>query len=320
MPRVLIVKTSSMGDVVHALPAVSDLIRARPGVQVDWLVEQSFADIPRRHAGVQRVIPLQWRKWRKSLRDPATRQAMAECKRSLNLYRYDAIIDLQGLFKSVLFAHQARGVRHGYDWQSAREPLASLLYNKRHRVPRQMQAVDRCRMLMAKAMKYPAPKGPPVFGLRPETQAWRPTAGGAPFAVLIPCASRPEKLWPQDRWVAVGQRLRAQGLEVAVFWGSPPEKELAEQIARAIGGHVPPFLSVGQVIDTLAQATLVVGLDTGMTHIAGACDRPTLGLYCDHDPGLAGVTGAGPVVSLGGKGQVPELQRVLDVITPWMTT
>jgi heptosyltransferase I len=315
MKRVLIVKTSSMGDVVHALPAVSDLARAVPGVQIDWLVEKAFADIPTRHAHVQRVIPMQWRKWRKSLRDDITQDAIKACRQALSAYRYDAIIDLQGLLKSALFAYQARGTRHGYGWRSAREPLASLSYHRRHAVPRQLQAVERCRRLMANAMAYALPNTPPDFGLHGQTPAWRPSP--SPFAVLVPCASRPEKSWPHAHWVAVAQHLRSKGLQVAVLWGSPAEEALAQTIADACEGFVPPFLTVGQVLDTMAQATCVVGLDTGMTHIAGACGRPTLGLYCDHDPGLAGVTGAGPVSSLGGKGLVPALSDVLNVVNTW---
>lgn len=315
MKRVLIVKTSSMGDVVHALPAVTDLAKAIAGVQVDWLVEKAFADIPGRHPHVQRVIPIQWRKWRKSLRDEATQQAIQACRQALQAHRYDAVIDLQGLVKSALFAYQAQGDRHGYGWGSAREPLATLSYKHRHAVPRQLQAVDRCRRLMAQAMNYALPSTAPEFGLHGQDKAWRPS--DAPFAVLVPCASRPEKRWPQDHWVTVAKHLRAKGLQVAVLWGSPEEEALAQTIAAACEGFVPPFLTVGQVVDTMAQAACVVGLDTGMTHIAGACGRPTLGLYCDHAPGLAGITGAGPVSSLGGKGQVPALQDVLNVVNAW---
>jgi heptosyltransferase-1 len=316
MRRVLIVKTSSMGDVVHALPAISDLARALPDTQVDWLVEQSFSSIPARHGHVHRVIPLQWRKWRKSLRDGATQQALRQCRDALRQKPYDVVLDLQGLVKSAAFACVAKGPRYGYDWSSAREPLASLFYGHRFAVSRQLHAVDRCRQLTAQALGYELPATAPDFGLVPEPGAWSPS--GQPFAVLVPCASRPEKLWPEADWIAVGQRLREQGLEVAVFWGGPQEQERAQRIALACGGHVPPFLTVAQVIDTMAQAQLIVGLDTGMTHIAAATGRPTLGLYCDHEPGLAGVTGSGPVKSLGGRGQVPPLKDVLKVVNTWM--
>lgn len=317
MRRVLIVKTSSMGDVVHALPALTDMHRAVPGLTVDWLVEKSFAAIPAQHAGVARVIELQWRKWRKSLRAPATRQALGAWRAAMREHRYDLIIDMQGLVKSAAFACAAHGPRAGYAWHSAREPLASLFYQRRATVPRQLHAVERCRRLAAQLLGYVLPDTPPDFGLAPTADAWLPVAG-RPFAVLVPCASRPEKLWPMDDWVAVGQALRQRGLDVAVLWGSPEEQARAQAISERVGGAVPPFLTVAQVIATLSRAQLVVGLDTGMTHIAAATGRPTIGLYCDHEPGLAGVTGPGRVASLGGKGQVPPRAAVLALLNDWL--
>lgn len=307
--RVLIVKTSSMGDVVHALPAVSDMAQAIPGIQIDWLVEKSFAAMPSQHRAVDRVITLQWRKWRKTLRAPETKQALTQWRQEMRQQRYDLIIDMQGLVKSALFTCFAQGPRAGYDWRSIREPLASLFYGRKARVSRQLHAVDRCRQLAALLLNYPLPATPPDFGLVTQANAWKP--GEAPYAVLIPCASRPEKLWPQSDWVSVAQHLRQQGMDIAVMWGSPQEEQRAQAIAQACGGHVPPFLTVAQAGDTLAGARVVVGLDTGMTHLAAAHGRNTLGIYCDHEPGLAGVTGSGKVVSLGGKGQVPSLTDVL---------
>ena len=311
--RVLIIKTSSMGDVVHALPAISDMAHAIPGIQIDWLVEKSFAAMPQQHRAVQRVITLQWRKWRKSLRTPETQAAIRGWRAEMSQHRYDLIIDLQGLLKSAAFACFAQGPRAGYDWHSIREPLASLFYSRKGHVARNLHAVDRCRQLVAQVLSYPLPSTPPDFGLQASPDAWRP-AGSRPYAALIPCASRPEKLWPQQDWIDIGQQLRAQGMDVAVMWGSPDEEQRAKTIAQAIDGAVPPFLTVAQVGDTLAHASIVIGLDTGMTHLAAAHGRPTLGIYCDHEPGLAGVTGPGQVISLGGKGQVPSLAAVTQAL------
>lgn len=311
--RVLIIKTSSMGDVVHALPAISDMARAIPGIQIDWLVEKSFAAMPQQHRAVQRVITLQWRKWRKSLRTPDTQAAIRSWRAEMGQHHYDLIIDLQGLLKSAAFACFAQGPRAGYDWHSIREPLASLFYSRKGHVARNLHAVDRCRQLVAQVLNYPLPTTPPDFGLQASPDAWRP-AGSRPYAALIPCASRPEKLWPQQDWIDIGQQLRAKGMDVAVMWGSPDEEQRAQDIAQDIDGAVPPFLTVAQVGDTLAHASLVIGLDTGMTHLAAAHGRPTLGIYCDHEPGLAGVTGPGQVISLGGKGQVPSLAAVTQAL------
>jgi len=311
--RVLIIKTSSMGDVVHALPAISDMAHAIPGIQIDWLVEKSFAAMPQQHRAVQRVITLQWRKWRKSLRSPETQAAIRNWRAEMRQHRYDLIIDLQGLLKSATFACFAQGPRAGYDWHSIREPLASLFYGRKGHVARDLHAVDRCRQLASQLLGYPLPHTAPDFGLQACADAWRPTST-CPYAALIPCASRPEKLWPQQDWIAIGQQLRQQGLDVAVMWGSPEEEQRAKEIAQAVQGAVPPFLTVAQVGDTLAHASLVIGLDTGMTHLAAAHGRPTLGIYCDHEPGLAGVTGPGQVISLGGKGQVPSLEDVMQAM------
>jgi heptosyltransferase-1 len=306
--RVLIVKTSSMGDVVHALPALSDLLRAHPGLEVDWLVEAPFAAIPRLHPGVRRVLPLSWRKWRKSLWKADTRAAIAGLRRELQRDDYDLVLDLQGLLKSVLWGRQARGPLVGYDRQSIREPAAAWFYRRGARVARDLQAVERCRRLAAAHGGYPMPSTPPDFGLRPATGSWQ---APQPSAALIPCASRPEKLWPEADWIALGLRLREAGLTPVIVWGSPEERERAERIAAGCGGVVPPFLSVADMAAVLGAASQIVGLDTGFSHLAAAFGRPTIGIYCDHEPGLAGITGPGPVASFGGKGQRPTREQIL---------
>ncbi|WP_130483558.1 lipopolysaccharide heptosyltransferase I [Sphaerotilus mobilis] len=308
-PRILVVKTTSMGDVVHALPAISDIARAHPGALIDWLVEAPFAAIPKAHPAVRRVMPIAWRKWRKSLGRPETRAAIAALRADLQAERYDLIIDFQGLLKSVMWAVQAHGPRAGYDWQSIREPLASLFYRHKARVSREWHAVVRNRALAADHLGYARPVDAPDFGLAPPVSSWQPPE---PYAVLIPCASRPEKLWPEDRWQHLARRIRGQGWTPVILWGSPAEQALALRLAEGSGvdAVVPPFLSVADAGSVLASARLVVGLDTGFTHFAAAYARPTLGIYCDHEPGLAGVTGSGHVRSYGGKGQVPTLAEV----------
>ena len=300
-----------MGDVVHALPAVSDMLRALPGLRVDWLVEAPFAAIPRLHTGVARVLPMAWRKWRKSLGDAQTRAAIGALRAELRRERYNLVLDLQGLLKSALWGLQARGPLAGYGYASIREPLAALFYRRRATVPRDLQAVARNRRLAAAHLGYALPTSAPDFGIAAPVGSWQPPAA---CAALIPCASRPEKLWPEDRWIAVGQRLQAAGLVPVLVWGSDDERDRAGRIAAGCGGVVPPFLSVADTAAMLGQARQIVGLDTGFSHLAAAFGAPTIGIYCDHSPGLAGITGPGPVASLGGKGQVPGLGEVLAVL------
>jgi len=305
--RVLIVKTTSMGDVVHALPAVTDLHRRCPDAAIDWLVEAPFAAIPALHPAVQQVLPLAWRKWRRNLWRAETRQAIASLRQRLRAQRYDLVIDLQGLVKSMLWGLQARGPLVGYDRHSIREPLAALGYRRTAAVARELHAVERCRRLMAAHLGYPPPSDAPDFGIVAPTGQWQ---APQPCAALIPCASRPEKLWPEAHWMALGCRLRDAGLTPVLIWGSAEEHQRAQRIAAGCGGVVPPFLSVADTAAVLGQARQIVGLDTGFTHLGAAFGAPTIGIYCDHEPGLAGVTGPGPVASFGGKQIVPALSEV----------
>ena len=309
--RVLIVKTSSMGDVVHTLPAVSDLLRYHPEATVDWLVETPFAAIPQLHPGVAQVLPMAWRKWRHKLAERDTWRAMGAVRQQMRSKPYDLVLDLQGLVKSALWGLQARGALVGYDRSSLREPMAALFYQRTARVPRELHAVERCRRLTALHLGYVMPQSAPDFGLRAPTKTWRTPE---PYAVLIPNASRPEKLWPEARWMTLGRKLHALGFTPVVLWGNEAEQTLAERIAAGCSGTVPPFLKVGEMAAVLAGARCVVGLDTGFSHLAAAFGRPTVGIYCDHEPGLAGITGAGPVASIGGKGQVPKLADVAALL------
>lgn len=310
--RILIVKTSSMGDVVHALPVVHDIRQAMPGAQIEWLVESTFAAIPRMHPGVSRVHAVAWRRWRRKLFNGDTWRAMGELRAQLREQRFDCVLDLQGLLKSALWGRQADGPLMGYDAASARESLASWFYARKAAVPRGLHAIDRCRRLAAAHLGYPVPDGPAVFGIVPGSGSWK--LRGGPSAALIPCASRPEKIWPEARWITVGKRLKATGLSPVVIWGTEEEQVRAERIAAGCEGEVPPFLNVRDMAALLAQTRRAVGLDTGFSHLAAALGKPTIGIYCDHDPGLAGIVGPGGVASIGGKGQVPSLADVLALV------
>lgn len=314
--RLLLVKTSSMGDVVHALPAVTDLRAHHPGLDVDWLVEPPFAPIVALHPGVAQVHRLPWRRWRRQLGRAETWRQMSALRRALRERRYDAVIDLQGLLKSAVWARQASAPVWGYDAPSAREGLAALLYGRTARVPRQLQAVDRNRQLTALLCGMPL-SGDADFGIRaPRLDPARLPGLGEPgsYAVLVPNASRPEKFWPEAEWMAVGRELAALGARPVVLWGSPAEEAMARRIADGCDALVPPFLTVAEAGSLLAGARGVVGLDTGFSHLAAALGRPVVGIYCDHEPGLAGLTGPGPLRCLGGKGQRPGLDAVLGAL------
>ena len=308
LQRILIVKTSSMGDVVHALPVIADIHAHLASAQIDWLVEAPFAAIPECHPGVRRVIPMALRRWRGQLHKRSTWEAMWGLRAELRVEPYDLVLDLQGLLKSALWARQTGAAVAGYDRHSIREPAAAWLYQHKAAVPREWHAVQRCRALAAAHLGYALPQTAPQFGLQPPAPSWKP---GSAYGLLIPNASRASKLWPERHWVAVGRRMRELGLSPVICWGRPEEQSLAESIAASCEGDVPPFLKVRDMVSVLAGAHQVVGLDTGLTHLAAALGRPTLGIYCDHEPGLAGITGPGRVASIGGRNQVPSRQDVL---------
>jgi heptosyltransferase I len=310
--KLLIVKTSSMGDVVHTMPAISDIAKHRPDVEIDWMVESAFSALPKMHPGVHNVIQISWRKWRKSLLDAQTRATIKQSRAELRNKEYDLILDLQGLMKSAMFSAQAKGLRAGYDWASAREKPASVFYQQVATVDRALHAVHRSRLLAAAHLGYQI-DGAPNFSMKLPDPTWLPPSP-RPYVVLIPSASRPEKLWPDARWIAVAKEVAARGLEIVWMWGSKEEGTRCVSLAAQSDGEIPPFLTVKEATAVIARARACVGLDTGFTHIAAAFGVPTIGIYCDHEPGLVGITGNGYVQSLGGRGQVPDINQVRPLL------
>src|SRR5688500_9269587 len=289
MKSILFVKTSSLGDVVHHCPAVSDAAAALPGAAIDWVVEEPFAGVAAMHPAVRRVIPVRVRRWRNALWDPAIWSEMGEFRRSLAAERYDVIIDTQSLLKSALVCRFATGTKHGMDRSSAREPMAARFYDVRHLVPRGLHAVERNRRLTAAALGYEL-KEKCQYGLRINMEDATAALGEGAYAVLLTMTSRADKLWPEARWAELG---RALGMPVVLPWGSEPERERAERIARGVPqATVPQRMSLAQLAELFSRARNVVGLDTGLTHLAAALDRPTVGIYCGSDPTLTGLYGA----------------------------
>ena len=162
MANILFIKTSP-GDVVHHMPAVTDARKAHPDATFSWLVEEAFAPLVRLHPAIDTVIPVDSRRWRKSLYAPATIAEIRASFRNIRAQRYDEVVDTQGLLRTAILTRAARGMRHGYDASSVREPLASLFYDVRHRVERDMHAVERNRILSGLALGY-APDEAPDFG------------------------------------------------------------------------------------------------------------------------------------------------------------
>lgn len=308
--RILLIKTSSLGDVIHNLPVVTDLRTHHPTAQIDWAVEEAFAEIPRLHPGVSDVFPVAWRRWRRSLLSPSTWNEVRNLRAGLRSARHDLVIDTQGLLKSALVAHSAAGRRCGYAAASAREPVAARFYDIRIEVPKDLHAVERNRRLAAAAAGYDV-ASPPDYGIA----VAHPSPAGGPIAVLLTATSRDDKLWPEGNWQALGAELHRRGLECRLAAGTPIERARAERIAAAIpGAKALPPLGLRELAGHLAAASIVVGVDTGLVHLAAALGRPTLALYCASDPALTGVLAATPVRNLGNRGQPPSAAEAIAAI------
>ena len=301
-----------MGDVIHNLPVASDLCAVHPGSEIDWIVEESFSALPRLHPGVRRVLPVAIRRWRRSWWEGRTRNEVRAFLDELKSTAYDAVIDTQGLLKSAVIARCARGPRFGLDWASSREPLG-VFYSRTFSVPWTRHAVERNRSLAAQALGYALPQ-PVEYGITVarENLAWLPSG---PYAVLIHGTSARKKLWPEERWVELSRQLQKQEMLSVLPWGTAEERERAERIARAVTGSiVTPALELRQAAALLARARACIGVDTGLTHLAGALAVPTIGIYCATDPAATGLFGCARAQNLGGIDKPPSLEQVSDAL------
>ncbi len=314
MRSILLVKTSSLGDVVHNLPVASD-IRARfPEACIDWVVEEGFADIPRLHPAVRKVIPVAVRRWRRAPLSAATWGELRAYRKAVRSERYDLVLDTQGLIKSALLARQAQGRHAGYAAEAAREPLAARFYDDTYAIPGNLHAVERNRRLAAAALGY-EPNLPLDYGIaaEPLAAAWLPAP---PYCVLLTASSRADKLWPEAGWLQLAAALNARGLACVLPGGSAEERERAARLAGGMAQAVAaPPMGIAELARLLAGARLVVGVDTGLSHIAAALGRLTFCLFAGSHPELTGVHAGDTAINLGGAGAAPTASQVVAAVT-----
>jgi heptosyltransferase-1 len=310
MTDILFIKTSSLGDVIHHMPAVTEAHKARPDARFAWLVEEAFAPLVRLHPAVAEVIPVAWRRWRKSLYAPSTLGEIAGSLRAIRGRHYDEIVDSQGLLRSAIIARVARGRRHGYDRGSIRESAAAAFYDVRHQVSRDLHAVTRNRVLCGLALGY-TPQGAPDFGL----DRARFARTGERYAVLLHATARTSKQWPEQDWIALGQALAGRGLDLVLPWGTADEQARSQRLAAAVPrARVPVRAPLDQVARLIAGAEFVIGVDTGLLHLAAALGVPLVAIFTGSRPGLTGPVGSGPLVVLGAEGAPPSVDKVVAAV------
>lgn len=308
-----------MGDVIHNLPVVTDLVRAFPGIDIDWVTEAPYAPLVALHPGVARVLPVRLRAVKKKWWSPAAWRALASDRALVREQTYDLAIDTQGLIKSAFVARWARCPIAGYDHTVAREPAAARWYQHRYTVPRDQHAVERNRQLAGLALGY-TPADAVDYGISAPTPrpAWLPAT---PYAVLLHATSRANKQWPRDRWVELAIRLQTNGVAAVLPWGNEAERALSEDIAKTLAhAIVPPAMPLDVAATMLVNAVAVIGVDTGLAHLAVALGRPTIGLYVTTKPELTGLYGNANAVNLGGGTPdapgAPSVEAVWQVLRP----
>ncbi len=290
-----------MGDVFHTFPALSDALKALPDLQIDWVVEKSFAEIPQWHPAVDKVYPIELRKWRKSLFSKQTRQEIKAFFETVNQTKYDLILDAQGLYKSLWVAKRVNAPISGFDFKSAREPLASLFYQNKYTVAKDQHAILRLRQLFANALDYRLSEHAPiVYGLN--TQAWsKPEVlieniGHDDYWVFLHGTTWETKYWPEAYWIELLQKANHAGVKVVLPWGNQEEHDRALRIissAESNQAWVPDeILNLNTVAKILKNAQAVVSVDTGLSHVAAALEVPMVVVYRVTDPILVGADGS----------------------------
>jgi heptosyltransferase-1 len=283
--RVLLVKLSSMGDIIHTLPAITDAQKAIPDIKFTWLVEEGFAEIAQWHPAVEAVIPVALRKRKLKQVLHAVKQVRAQ--------KYDLVLDAQGLIKSASLGRLARAKsRAGYDRYSCREGVASIFYNKKVNVSKNAHAIDRLRQLFALVFNYQVPNDELNYGINWQ-QVIQPSADINKYLVFLHGTTWDTKHWPETYWQQLAELVVSDGFEVQLPWGSEEQKLRAERIAAVCENvKVLARLSINKVAAVLHNATAIVSVDTGFAHLAAAMGKPVVALYGPTDPEKVGTQGA----------------------------
>lgn len=286
----LVIKTSSLGDVIHTFPAITDVARERPDTRFDWVVEEDFVELPTWHPAIARVVPVSLRRWRRNLSQSLFSKEVPAFRRQLRQRSYDVVIDAQGLIKSAVLGCMAKGPVHGFARDSAREQPAALAYAHRHHVDWGQHAITRLRQLFAQVFGYPVPEQEPDYGL--DTARFR-REHMPPYVVFLHGTNWVSKQWPEAYWSKLAGVAVANGYEVRLPWGTSAEHLRAERLASSIssGTQVLARTSLSDLGTELANARGVVGVDSGLVHLAAALATPSVTLYGATDARLTGTSG-----------------------------
>ncbi len=309
--KVLIIKTSSMGDILHTLPALTDAANAIANIEFHWVVEENFAEIPTWHKNVTNVIPIAFRRWRKNILVKLFSHEWRKVKQQLRYEQYDLVIDAQGLIKSALITRLTRGPKHGLDSKSARESLASLAYKYQHAVNKKQHAVTRVRQLFAQALHYNLPTSEANYGIDNNKLPRLNFSLPQNYIICLHGTTWVTKHYPLAYWSELITQLTAKQMPIVLPWGNDIEKQRAEQLAKNNAlVTVLPHCNLSQIASVIANAMTVIAVDTGLSHLSAALHKPTIGLYGPTNPALTGTEGPNQIhLAATAPNCVPCLQR-----------
>lgn len=288
--RVLIIKVSSMGDVLHTLPSLTDSMYLLPNIQFDWVVEEQFSEIPTWHPSVKEIIPIGIRRWRNNLLNISSYQEWYKFKSILQKYNYDKVIDAQGLIKSaILITYIARGEKHGMDYKSSREPFSSCFYDYCHTIDKNMHAIERIRYLFASSLGYKVPIKTADYSIY---NYFINKYNYEPHLIFLHATTCPNKQWPKSHWRTLISFACNAGYRISLPWGTEKERQYAEELKENFNCvEVLPKLSLCEIAKKIIGASAVVSVDTGLSHLTAALNCYNLTLYGPTKPKLIGVYG-----------------------------
>jgi heptosyltransferase-1 len=316
--RILIIKTSSLGDVIHNLPIIEDIKKTYPNAIIDWVIEENYTEILEMHKGINRAIPVSIRRWRKKIFSRQTLLEITAFKKNIQSHFYDCVIDTQGLLKSGIITQLSRSIKKcGYDKNSAREPIASNFYHYCYAVGQNLHAVQRNRKLAGSALNYDVAEGEIKYGIHTLDHFYQlAIVKELPEKYILGFhgTSLDTKLWAVNQWIELGKKLKIDGYFLVLPWGNKLEKIRAEKISDQVGNaFILPKVGISSLAVIIEKSQAVVGGDTGLLHLAVALNKPAIGIYTETDPALTGLFGEDKkkFINLGNLNQKIIAQDVL---------
>ncbi len=285
--KILIIKMTSLGDIIHSFPALTDAGKAIKDIRFDWVVDKAFMEIPSWHPLVDKVIPISTRKWKKAPLEALKSGAITQAIKHIRNEQYDMVIDAQGLIKSKILCLLAKGKRAGYDKHSAREGALSFIYQQKCSVPKKEHAIERTRALFAQSLGYPKPSTKLDYHISHRHE------NNGDYLVFLPNTTWDTKHYPEKYWHELIQLADEMNYQVQIPWGAPHEQQRAQRLAKGhVNAHVLERMSLNDLALILSKAKGVIAIDTGLAHIAAAIGVPNVAIFGPTNPKLSGVIGA----------------------------